>query len=347
MASLLNAETGGTLTLEAAYEYDPFGNLMRNEGSYAASNNFRFSTKFADVETGLVYYGLRYYSPTLGRFINKDPIEEQGGLNLYGFCGNNGINHWDLLGQSWLSKLWKKVKKYVVPVIAIVAAVVTYGAVSNFVAGAIASSTGASAGTAALATGAGAAEAAAYAATVTSVATTTTTVTTIAGVAGGAVAGVVGQVVATGSTDDLGEAALSGAVFGGIAGGFGDTWNATRVASTTAAGGLVAEANGGDFSDGALVAGVVSLVTYGAVEIRGAMVDQSKINFANASGVSDGFNGDGFKLGGGRYDPNLPANGQVPSPLGGIQGGLGQVFGRNYCSRLIHRSCCGGVCRGA
>lgn len=44
--------------------------------------------------------GLRYYSPTLGRFINKDPIEEQGGLNLYGFCGNNGVNKWDYLGQA-------------------------------------------------------------------------------------------------------------------------------------------------------------------------------------------------------------------------------------------------------
>jgi hypothetical protein len=48
---------------------------------------------------GLVYYGHRYYSPTLGRFINKDPIEEQGGLNLYGFCGNNGVNRWDYLGM--------------------------------------------------------------------------------------------------------------------------------------------------------------------------------------------------------------------------------------------------------
>jgi hypothetical protein len=52
------------------------------------------------IETGLVYYGLRYYSPTLGRFINKDPIEEQGGLNLYGFCANNGVNCWDYLGMN-------------------------------------------------------------------------------------------------------------------------------------------------------------------------------------------------------------------------------------------------------
>ncbi len=99
VAALLNAETGSTLTLEAAYEYDPFGNLLRCENAYAASNSFRFSTKFADAETGLVYYGLRYYSPTLGRFVNKDPIEEKGGLNLYAFVGNNAANRWDMLGQ--------------------------------------------------------------------------------------------------------------------------------------------------------------------------------------------------------------------------------------------------------
>ena len=56
-------------------------------------------------ETGLVYYGHRFYSPSLGRFINRDPIEEQGGLNLYGFCGNNAINHWDFLGQILMGHL--------------------------------------------------------------------------------------------------------------------------------------------------------------------------------------------------------------------------------------------------
>jgi len=88
-------------TIAAAYEYDAFGNTLRESGTYAASNPFRFSTKYTDTETGLVYYGLRYYSPTLGRFLNQDPIAEQGGLNLYAFCGNNGVNKWDYLGQRY------------------------------------------------------------------------------------------------------------------------------------------------------------------------------------------------------------------------------------------------------
>jgi RHS repeat-associated protein len=45
------------------------------------------------------YYGYRYYHPQTGRWINRDPIEERGGLNLYGFVGNDGVNQWDLLGQ--------------------------------------------------------------------------------------------------------------------------------------------------------------------------------------------------------------------------------------------------------
>ena len=49
--------------------------------------------------SGVRYYGHRYYSPSLGRFINRDPIEEQGGINLYSFVGNNPVNRWDLLGM--------------------------------------------------------------------------------------------------------------------------------------------------------------------------------------------------------------------------------------------------------
>jgi hypothetical protein len=43
--------------------------------------------------------GQRYYSPSLGRFINRDPIEEQGGLNLYAFVRNDAVNQWDYLGM--------------------------------------------------------------------------------------------------------------------------------------------------------------------------------------------------------------------------------------------------------
>jgi len=89
----------------AHYEYDPFGNEIRAEGDDAQANPFRFSTKYLDAETGLYYYGFRYYSTETGRWISRDPLGEKGGINLYTFVVNNGINKFDLFGLTkphWL-----------------------------------------------------------------------------------------------------------------------------------------------------------------------------------------------------------------------------------------------------
>jgi RHS repeat-associated protein len=96
---------GASGSISARYEYGPFGEAIRQTGSYAKTNPFRFSTKFTDNETALVYYGYRYYHPGLGRWVNRDPIEEEGGLNLYAFTANNPVNSFDPLGQSVLSVL--------------------------------------------------------------------------------------------------------------------------------------------------------------------------------------------------------------------------------------------------
>ncbi len=48
--------------------------------------------------SGMSDYGFRYYNPDLGRWVNRDPIEEEGGLNVYGFVGNDSINVIDYLG---------------------------------------------------------------------------------------------------------------------------------------------------------------------------------------------------------------------------------------------------------
>jgi uncharacterized protein RhaS with RHS repeats len=46
----------------------------------------------------VAYYGYRYYDPKSGRWPSRDPIEEEGGMNLYGFVGNDGLGNIDLLG---------------------------------------------------------------------------------------------------------------------------------------------------------------------------------------------------------------------------------------------------------
>jgi hypothetical protein len=43
-------------------------------------------------------YGYRYYDPVTGRWPSRDPIEEEGGINLYGFVGNDGLNNSDAFG---------------------------------------------------------------------------------------------------------------------------------------------------------------------------------------------------------------------------------------------------------
>ena len=82
----------------AAYEYDDFGKTISQTGTMADIFRHRFSTKYFDVETGLYYYGYRFYSTSLMRWLNRDPIEEDGGLNLYGFCGNAAIYSHDSQG---------------------------------------------------------------------------------------------------------------------------------------------------------------------------------------------------------------------------------------------------------
>jgi RHS repeat-associated protein len=84
--------------VSAIYEYDAFGNTVFMDDGFPEENPFRFSTKYFDKETGFYYYGYRYYDPVTGRWPSRDPIEEWGGLNLYGFGVNSGINNIDYLG---------------------------------------------------------------------------------------------------------------------------------------------------------------------------------------------------------------------------------------------------------
>ena len=58
----------------------------------------QFSTKQYDEKTGLSYYGYRFYNPALRRWLTRDPIGERGGINLYGFVGNNPVNWIDPFG---------------------------------------------------------------------------------------------------------------------------------------------------------------------------------------------------------------------------------------------------------
>ena len=90
-------DAGGGLS--AKYEYDAFGKTVRATGATANVCRFRFSAKYHDDETGLVYYGFRYFYPPTGSWTSRDPIEELGGYNMYTLAGNDMIGKVDLLGR--------------------------------------------------------------------------------------------------------------------------------------------------------------------------------------------------------------------------------------------------------
>ena len=61
-------------------------------------NPIRFSTKYQDDKSDLLYYGYRYYKCLTGSWVNRDPIGEKGGENLYRFVSNNSQSACDKLG---------------------------------------------------------------------------------------------------------------------------------------------------------------------------------------------------------------------------------------------------------
>jgi RHS repeat-associated protein len=106
IAALIASPNGEVV---ARYEYGPFGETIQAIGPMATKNPLQFSSKYLDIETKLYNYGFRLYNPELGRWLNRDPIGETGGLNLYGFVENDPVNWWDLLGLSRCDDIKKRI----------------------------------------------------------------------------------------------------------------------------------------------------------------------------------------------------------------------------------------------
>jgi RHS repeat-associated protein len=107
--ALVKASDGA---VSANYEYGPFGEPIRVSGAMGKANPIRWSTKYTDDESGFAYYGYRYYDPATGRWPNRDPLEEEGGIALYSFVECDPVNRSDARGLQGRrppgSALWPK-----------------------------------------------------------------------------------------------------------------------------------------------------------------------------------------------------------------------------------------------
>ncbi|BEH09273.1 RHS repeat-associated core domain-containing protein [Geobacter sulfurreducens subsp. ethanolicus] len=273
--------------------YYSFGETRQEDGSVAV--NHMYTGQEWDSETNLYNYNARIYDPSLGRFLTPDTIvpnpEDPQSLNRYAYARNNPILYSDPTGHWFFFD-------------DLVAAVV--GAVVGGISAAIQGGD------------------------------------IWQGIGVGAVAGWVGY--------NTFGAAAGGISHWGLAGGVGPPTQGMitagqiggsifgGAASGATAGGMNAAINGGNVGDGMLLGAgygaatgaIVGVLNTMASYTRSRMIEQSRINSRNASGKSYGLNGDGFKVGGGRWTEGVTPEEQSVSFLGGQQGGKGSLFGIEY-----------------
>ena len=80
-------------------EYVPFGEVFIEERNNVWNTPYLFNAKEFDEETGMYYYGARYYDPRLSLWMSTDPMQEKySGYSTYTYCYNNPIIFIDVFG---------------------------------------------------------------------------------------------------------------------------------------------------------------------------------------------------------------------------------------------------------
>jgi RHS repeat-associated protein len=110
LSYLLNDDLGGTslvLTsgggVQAVQLYAPYGAVRYSQGTVPTTYNY--TGQRLDSETGLLYYGFRYYDPVVGQFVRADSVESNaGGMDGYGYVGSNPESKTDPTGHYFIGE---------------------------------------------------------------------------------------------------------------------------------------------------------------------------------------------------------------------------------------------------
>jgi RHS repeat-associated protein len=101
LGSSLRFDNSDPTTPTGRYEYDAYGQTYTIQAGGAATYGFAGKHGYQSDYTGQILCGVRYYLPTVGRFLNEDPSGQSAGLNLYEYCGDNPQNKVDPSGRAW------------------------------------------------------------------------------------------------------------------------------------------------------------------------------------------------------------------------------------------------------
>ena len=102
LGSIREVVASDGITIEAAYDYSPWGEVTKIAGT-GVESDFLYTGHFYHGESDLHLTLYRAYNPELGMWLSRDPIAENGGINLYAYVGNDPINWVDPFG------LYKKI----------------------------------------------------------------------------------------------------------------------------------------------------------------------------------------------------------------------------------------------